>query len=85
MAAMSEIIKSSAAAIVVSVSMGAAIWWGVVEVRLANAETLITVNKESITEIKEESKDSLRDIKRQVAAIDEKITSILFLLSGKKE
>jgi len=82
---MSEIIKSSAAAIVVSVSMGAAIWWGVVEVRLANAETLITVNKESITEIKEESKDSLRDIKRQVAAIDEKITSILFLLSGKKE
>ena len=49
---MSEIIKSSAAAIVVSVSMGAAIWWGVVEVRLANAETLITVNKESITEIK---------------------------------
>jgi enoyl-CoA hydratase/carnithine racemase len=85
MAAMSEIIKSSAAAIVVSVSMGAAIWWGVVEVRLANAETLITVNKESITEIKEESKDSLKDIKKQVAAIDEKITSILFLLSGKKE
>lgn len=82
---MTEIIKSSAAAIVVSVSMGAAIWWGVVEVRLANAETLITVNKESITEIKEESKDSLRDIKKQVAAIDEKITSILFLLSGKKE
>lgn len=82
---MSEIIKSSAAAIVVSVSMGAAIWWGVVEVRLANAETLITVNKESITEIKEESKDSLKDIKKQVAAIDEKITSILFLLSGKKE
>lgn len=82
---MTEIIKSSAAAIIVSASLGAVIWWGVVEVRLANAETLITVNKESITEIKEESKDSLRDIKKQVAVIDEKITSILFLLSGKNE
>lgn len=82
---MIEIIKTSAATIVVSASLGLVLWWGVVEVRLANAETLITVNKESITDIKAESKDSLRDIKKQVAAIDEKITSILFLLSGNKK
>ncbi len=78
---MTEIIKSSAASIIVSIGLGAAVWWSVVEVRLASAEVKIEANRESLTSAKAESKDALRDIKAQVAVIDEKITSILLLLS----
>ena len=78
---MTEIIKSSAASVIVSIGLGAAVWWSLVEVRLASAEVKIEANRESLTSAKAESKDALREIKQQVAVVDEKITSVLLLLS----
>ena len=82
---MKEAIRNTAISALGTVLIGAVLWWSVVEVRLANAETNISANKETIAEAKEDAKESMREIKSQVAVIDEKITAVLLLLSKRGE
>ena len=82
---MKEAIRNAAISALGTVVIGALLWWSVVEVRLANAETNIGANKETIAEAKEDAKESMREIKSQVAVIDEKITAVLLLLSKRSE
>lgn len=80
-----EAVRNAVISAVGTVAIGALLWWSVVEVRLANAETNIGTNKETISEVKEDAKESMREIKSQVAVIDEKITAVLLLLSKRGE
>ena len=82
---MKEAIRNTAISALGTIVIGAVLWWSVVEVRLANAETNIGANKETIAEVKEDAKESMREIKSQVAVIDEKITAALLLLSKRGE
>ena len=82
---MKEAIRNTAISALGTIVIGAVLWWSVVEVRLANAETNIGANKETIAEVKEDAKESMREIKSQVAVIDEKITAVLLLLSKRGE
>jgi len=78
---MSDIFKTSLSSIMASIVVGVVLWWGVVETRLAKAETNISVNAGDIEEVKIASREDNKELKNQIQAIDEKITRVLFLLT----